>query len=444
MTPAFERPVSSDWPAVDFLPEGNDVSRRFYTIFIILLSNLLFGPLPCALGLPLAGNLNGVINLKDGSALPWTLSVAPVSATNAADGPGNEVTLALRHDDSTTPDAPPTLDIAIRAALDPALRNGTWRIESGFVDLGAWWAAIRAQAGLDQTLGNWSARGRAVLTGEGTLTDGKPHGRVMLRIEDGAFFNYTDDVEIEGISLTAVCEDLQTFALADGQRLSIERISAVGVNAKNLHVELGLTSDRRVHVRRAEITALDGLMRIKPFDVSLADLSQLNVTTTAEVEGISLSEIVPMVPGALSEAQGRLSGRLTLSWSSASGLHVGQGDLRVEHDVPTQIRLTPKPGFFTQNMWRTKDLGFITVENPAYRVLREVELGKLPLQVESLDVHFMPDGPGGARSALVSITAYPADRKAVRVITFQVNVGGALFKVLEMGLDKRVSLGGGH
>lgn len=116
----------------------------------------------------------------------------------------------------------------------------------------------------------------------------------------------------------------------------------------------------------------------------------------------------------------------------------------MEPGAPAQIRLAPRPGFFTQGVWaRTKLLGFVTVENPAYSVLRNVELGRLSLQVESLDVRFMPDGEDGARTALVSITAYPADRKAVKVITFQINVAGALAKVLELGLNHSVSMGGG-
>ncbi|RRJ98223.1 C4-dicarboxylate ABC transporter [Opitutaceae bacterium TAV4] len=361
----------------------------------------------------------------------------------------------IRHPSSPLPPPPPpgepapptpaTLDVFIRAALDASLRSGTWRIERAHIDLGAWWATLRAQAGLDATLGNWSARGRATLTGEGIFTDdGKPQGRVTLQIEDGAFFNYTDDIEIEGITLTATCEDLSGFSLADGQRLSIERIAAAGLETRDAQIELGLTADRRVRVRRAEMTALDGHLRLAPFDVALADPASLAVTATAEVEGLSLAEIAPLVPEALSEARGRLSGQLTLSWSTAAGLHVGKGGLRVEPGAPAQIRLAPRPGFFTQGVWaRTKLLGFVTVENPAYSVLRNVELGRLSLQVESLDVRFMPDGEDGARTALVSITAYPADRKAVKVITFQINVAGALAKVLELGLNHSVSMGGG-
>jgi hypothetical protein len=420
----------------------------FLALFLLLAP--VAPPAPAALPLPLAGELRGVLKIAGDTALPWQVTLAPLPPAAAGGGSaGYAVTATLRNDRSSTSSGggeedTDTLEVSVTGTLDASLRSGAWRVASARVDLGAWWPVIRAQSGLGETLADWSAQGRATLAGEGLWQDGRPQGRVTLRVENARMFNLADAIEIDGVTLAVTCEDLQSFALAPGQRLAAARITAAGVEAGDAVIEFGLTANRTLRVTRAEVAALGGSVRVAPFAVDLAS-AQPRVSLSAEVGQVSLADVARLVPEALRDAQGRLGGNVSLTWSASEGVRVTTGGLRVERETPATLRLAAQPGFFTRNLpARFELLRFLgksfSVDNPAWATLRSVEMGDLALQVESLDVTLMPDGPDGVRTAEVAIRAYPANRQAVKVITFRINVAGALARVLGFSLDSRVSM----
>ncbi|EIQ00571.1 Dicarboxylate transport [Opitutaceae bacterium TAV1] len=417
-------------------------SQLSHLTLLALLLATAAPPAPAAPPLPLAGELRGALKIAGDTTLPWQVTLVPLPPPAAGGGSGGyAVTATLRNDRSTGED---TLEVIVTGTLDASLRSGAWRVASARVDLGAWWPVIRAQSGLGATLADWSAQGSATLAGEGVWQDGRPQGRVTLRVENARFFNLADAIEIDGVTLDVTCEDLQAFALPPGQRLAAARITAAGAEAKDAVIEFGMTADRTVRVTRAEVAALGGSVRVAPFAVDLAS-AQPRVSLSAEVGQVSLADLARLVPEALRDAQGRLGGNVGLTWSASEGVRVTTGGLRVERETPAMLRMAAQPGFFTGNLpARFELLRFLgksfSVDNPAWATLRSVEMGDLALQVESLDVTLMPDGPDGVRTAEVAIRAYPANRQAVKVITFRINVAGPLARVLGFGLDSRVSM----
>jgi hypothetical protein len=74
-------------------------------------------------------------------------------------------------------------------------------------------------------------------------------------------------------------------------------------------------------------------------------------------------------------------------------------------------------------------------------MLQRIELGQVPLAVESLDFQLYPDGAGGSRSAQVRVVARTTEAgDVVEKVTFTVNVSGPLDQVLRLGMDERAKI----
>jgi hypothetical protein len=123
--------------------------------------------------------------------------------------------------------------------------------------------------------------------------------------------------------------------------------------------------------------------------------------------------------------------------------------MRVTADTPASIQLASTPGFLTQHLperikllpdWLRLPPNWFAPVNPAYGTLEKIERGEQDLTVEQLRVELYPDGPEGARSATVAVTARPLAGSAVELVSFTINIAGPLQQVLEIGLDDRARL----
>jgi len=227
-----------------------------------------------------------------------------------------------------------------------------------------------------------------------------------------------------------------------------------GLALSDLRVEVEVEFPRNVaRVRVAEFGALGGRVALRPFEIDLANLEIVTLSTTAELHGLALDQLAAFVPEVVREASGRVSGEVYLSWSKEGGLQIGSGLLRIEPTAQAQLRLTAMPGFLTQHttprfFWMPASFGriarWLALDNPAYDTLAEIEEGTQPLHVESLHVSFYPDGPDGPRSAAVSLVTRPVSGAVVKQLCFDINVSGPLDQVLRIGTSDavRINFGG--
>ena len=51
---------------------------------------------------------------------------------------------------------------------------------------------------------------------------------------------------------------------------------------------------------------------------------------------------------------------------------------------------------------------WLALNNPAFDTLKRVEMGEMPLTVDKLNLAIYPDGPDGAVSARISVSARPS------------------------------------
>lgn len=320
-----------------------------------------------------------------------------------------------------------------------------WRIAEGVVDLPALWPVLKSRLG--PQAGDWEVGGKAVLTGGGAWTpEGGLAGSVRLELRDAWARSDELKLELSGIEADLATDAPAAGVLPSGQSLRVARLTAGAVTAERLEFRFGITAARVLELAFAELHVLGGKARIKPMSIPL---NATKVEAGAEIEGLALSELAQLMPSAVSSARGRLSGRLQMLWDVAAGLRINDGGLAIVRSDDAVLSLAPSPGFLTGNMparfpllpgWLGPLARWTAPENPAYAPLQGIEMGRIGLRIETLAVKFYPETAEGERTATVRLTARPVGSDLIEQVTIEVNLAGALARVLELGMDERVKL----
>ncbi len=409
------------------------MQRRGLTAFLLLALAL---PTVHASGWQLpfwSGEVHGkILPLGEGGpALAWTL-IPAVSSTG-------ERTLSFRIEHSAT-------RLRAAAVFDAATGEGSWRIEEGRIEVGPWLAAIAPVLG--KAMAGLSGEGVVVIGGEGLIHRGCPSGMVKISWSDGVVKHAGQGWRLEGVGASA---DVDVATLPHGNipiTLAIRTISTDRFGARNLSVAAVLNGTREASITAARIEIAGGTVEAFPFAVKL---SPVDFNLRLRMTRVGLQDVAALVPTMLSDARGRVDGEVGLRWSEADGLHVGDGTLAVDDIEPTMLRLAPKPGFLSARVpsrfvfipsLPEPFLKWFSPVNPAYVTLTQIELGKIPLQVQSLKVFLTPEGDGRGRSASVEVVARPEQVDSVvdRVV-FMINVSGPLSQVFKFGMSDRISFG---
>ncbi len=368
---------------------------------------------------------------EGGPQLAWTF-IPAVSSTG-------ERTLSFRVEDLAT-------HLRVSATVNATTGDGSWRIEEGRVEIGPWAKALAPVLG--KQMAGLSGEGPVLISGEGLIRQGRPTGLVNFSLRDGVIKHAGQGWTLEGIGIAAAVE---VAALPDGKipvTLAVRTMSTDRFGARNLSVAVVLDGTRAASVSAARIEIAGGTVEADPFEVSLSPMA-LNVRL--RMTRVGLQDVVALVPTMLSDARGRVDGEVGLSWSEADGLHFGNGTLSLDEIEPTTLRLAPKPGFlsarvparfvFIPGLPKPFSRWFAPA-NPAYVTLTEIELGKIPLRVQSLKVLLTPEGDERGRSASVEVVARPEQiGSVVDKVVFTINVAGPLSQVLKLGMSDHLSFG---
>ena len=383
------------------------------------------------------GEVVGELKLFDRNPeflLPWKLSFAKGSA--------GEQTFAYKIDTSNT-------RLVVSGRINPLTGDGSWQIEEGRVDVAVWLGLLAPQLG--PILSGASAQGVFIVSGRGTLRQGQALGQVEIKLSDCVLAHAEQGWKLEGIAFKGeFALDLAAVRVISTApfELTIGTITHPRFGARNLSLHAQLTERRTLKLSDGRIEIAGGEMIIDPAEVLL---SPLGIDLNLHINRVGLQDIVLLVPAAgLADARGRIDGVVRAKWSAATDFQVGVGYLELRDDEPTVVRLTPSLGLLTGRLepfidfspYIGKMLGrFIRPENPAYKDLQNVELGKSELRVTSLRVNLTPDGDEKGRSATVQFVAQPMEKgSTVKQVTFDVNVAGSLNQVLKVGMEQEFSI----
>jgi len=380
----------------------------------------------------LAGELHGVFTPVEGRPLIWGLAW---SSNNGTVRKG-EVTVK-------------GTDISLKIAVEFEFASGRlrWRADEGRVDLGSWLPVLATRPELKSLLAGLSATGVVTIKGEGMWSDGVVTGGLRAELAEGTVRNEADGWSLEGVTFRMGGDAAGLFKARVPFELVVRTISTSRFGARNLTMSATVDDFERVQVNAAQVEIAGGEVRSEPLSVRLSEPA---IDVSLVMQRVGLQDLVVFVPTALSDARGRINGKLRLKWNSAEGVQVGEGGLQLDKSEPTTLRLVSAPGFLTEKVparftWLPPCFGplarWLAPANPGYKTLSEIERGKLGLHVESLEVRLTPEGDERGRSASVVIRARPEqDGTAVGEVTLEVNVAGPLAAVLRLGMNQNLSL----
>lgn len=381
---------------------------------------------------PVTGELSGDFKLFDNETAPklhWALQLRA-----AGDAVGSRV-LETKIDGAGT-------RLGAEASLTTT-EHGSWKITEGGLDLATWFPLIAEKAG--DAMKGLAAIGTVELKGSGLMRAGKPSGVVQATVREGRLGDADAGWALEGVALTAEflveAEGLKIKSTTPFE-LTVATITTPRFGARNLFVTGVLNEDRTIAVSAAHIEIAGGDVKIDP---TMLTLAPFGLEATLHIVNVGLQDVAALVPKSFSSSQGRIDGTVRMGWSVAGGFRVGAGNLALGQSEPAIVQLAPAPGFLTQTMpKRFEPLPFarwLSIDNPVYTDMAEIELGRAPLRVESLTVRLTPEGDERGRTATVRMKARPIKPEAsVKTVNIDVNVDGPLDSILKLGMNQDLSI----
>ncbi len=338
------------------------------------------------------------------------------------------------------------LDVAVQT--DAGFTEGTWRIVAAEVAPGPWLTLLAPQ--FAPALVGAEVTGTLRLSGEGTLHQGQPSGRVTVEWLDGAVRHAAQGVALEGVSFRGDFDfdaATKTWASVAPAELTVRTIATKRFGARNLAVRFRVDEKLAPRIESVRVEIAGGEIEAGPFVVPLTPPV---IDVKLKISRIGLQDVVALVPTGLSDARGRVDGELALGWSKALGLRIGAGRLDLWPDEPMVLRLSPTPGLLSSGMSARFELlpakfgllsKWLSLRNPGFADLVAIEMGRTALAVDSLEVRLTPAGDSLGRSARVLINARPEIAgTSVGPVTFEVGVKGPLAYVLRIGAENGATL----
>lgn len=374
----------------------------------------------------------------EGDFVPLSLEGAPMSHWKAVVTEGRTVVVAV--------DGVGTR-IRAEVALTPA-RSLTCRLREAELDLARWMPALAPKllpAAVDLLV-----TGTLSLRGEGAI-GATPTGAVSAEVRDATLSDRGGAWSIRGITVRGAFPSLPAVDSAGPIQVAFRECTVGGITAQDGTASVSIDADRHLVVHSAGWRMLGGAVSVSPFVVA-----PTKPALDAEVHftGVALDTLVRFLPSLLAEARGPVSGRVEVHWTRGEGITLANGSLRPRADEVASVRLTAAPGFLTSRLpsglreridllptWLGPIRRLFMPKNPAYGTLRDIELGRIPLVVQALDLDIRPGGDSQGRTARVVLNARPAvQTSVVESVRFEINVTGQLADLLRLGLEGRLSV----
>jgi hypothetical protein len=396
----------------------------------------------CLLGLPLAaasakplpplhGEIRGewAVPVEGGPVLPWRASVKPDEAGN--------LELTLEVDDQGL-----RAWVGLTMFADGSRR---WRLHEARAALADLWPLVSKLTEGDWT--GWGLTGEVEARGAGGWTEDGPSGPIQLTLGQGEVTSADPAVQLSELEVAFELRQWPEPLHGEGA-LAFARATVAGIEAERGSAGLQLVEGKWT-IGPAQMDALGGQLIVSPIVWTDDDEP---VTFRVQLHNIAVSALAALAPQMFRAATGTVSGQIELRYSAAEGVVPIDGFLAVDAARSAEVTLAPQPGFLTRQLprryrWLPQWMGTLgdrlAPANPAYEMLEGIELGRVPLRVQRLEVRFFPPEDPEERTVQMVLEGRPIDGRVVESVSLQVNVTGPLADVIRLGLDDRAQISGG-
>lgn len=294
------------------------------------------------------------------------------------------------------------------------------------LDVQPWLGFVQRVVPLPES--DWIVEGKLSGTAEGRLAGETFAATGTLRVRAGRAESTAQAIMAEGIEADLEFTDFGRVTTKPGS-LRIRELRTGKLTLNDLAADFALEGTDRMAVSHATLRALGGRVTAEPF-VLVPSRAELDAVLLAE--GIRVEEVMALTQDLPAKATGRVNGRVPVS-ISADGLKLGTGWLALMPGVDAEIEFNAK-GLLT---------GGAAPGTPSHAVLQKIESGLLKLRISELRLEIRPtDAPEG-RSAQLHLKGEPVDQEVKAPVILNLNVNGPLEKLINMGMDSRLSIGAG-
>jgi hypothetical protein len=320
----------------------------------------------------------------------------------------------------------PGLAVAGELTYDMAKDAVDFQLPAVSLDLQDWQAFVRRLVVLPG--GQWELAGKFAGSAEGRLAGKKLTSRGALHLREGRAAHPQGTVVAEGIEADLEFTDLAEVVTKPGA-LRIREVRTGQLALRDLEAELALAGTNKIAVSRVSFKALGGTVsRPSPSTISRTAANWRPScwwTASTSRKSWRLTRDLP--------AKGESAGwtvRFPLRLDD-SGVRLGTGWLQLKPGVHAEIQFNAT-GLLT---------GGAAPSSPSYAVLKKVESGLLKLKVSELRLDIRPPNAPAGRTARLHLAGAPVDPDVKAPVILDLNVNGPLEKLINLGLDSRLSFG---
>ena len=334
----------------------------------------------------------------------------------------------------------------VKATLElDANGEGKWALEPA-----GWSAEELWQQVIQSIRPEWitlQPAGTIALSGGGAWTNESPQGPLQLVWSEGRLKGAEPEIEVTGINGSFELRGWLGEERSGQGKLAFGRAIVAGVELEEGSVALRWRKDGVMVLGPGRVNALDGVLAIAPVQWPAGEGG---LTVIVQAESVSLARLAALAPQAVRAATGTVSGQVVLRWGP-NGVEPIDGHLVIDAKQPVDLTLAPQPGFLTRQVprhyeflpsWMGPVARRLSPVNPAYEMLEGVELGRVPLRVQRLEVDFYPPNDEMDRTVRILVEGRPSDGKVVDQVVIQLNLAGPLADIIRLGLDQRSQISG--
>lgn len=318
----------------------------------------------------------------------------------------------------------PGLELKGAGSYDLASGELSFKVPELMLDLKPWQGFVRQLASLPE--GDWEMEGKFSGGVEGRLAGDVLTATGRLRLREGLVAFTAKAIAAEGIEADLEFTDLAKLITRPGS-LRIREVRTGKMTLRDLAADFSLEGADRIAVARASLRALGGHVTAEPF-VLVPSQEALDAVLLAD--GISIEEVMALTDELPAKATGRINGRVPVH-IDGDGLRFGTGWLALKPGFPAEIAFNAK-GLLTAGA---------APGSPKHAVLQKIESGLLKLKISELRLEIRPPNVPAGRSAQLHLKGEPVDPEVKAPVMLDLNVNGPLEKLINMGLDSRLSIG---
>ena len=316
----------------------------------------------------------------------------------------------------------PGLTVKGEGSYDLAKERLEFSLPQIALDLKPWQGFVRRLVAFPG--GAWEVEGKFNGHAEGAKAGKKLAAAGGLHLREGRVRYEAKDITAEGVEADLEFTDFDKIITKPGT-VRVRELRIGTFPLRELSAELALAGNEKIAVSSLSLRALGGRAATEPFNY-FTNLRELDAVIL--VDSISVEEVMALTKDLPARASGRLNGRFPVRIDE-SGIRFGTGWLELKPGVYAELQLQGT-GLLTGNMAQN---------NPSYGVLKRVESGLLKLKIDELRLDIRPPNAPAGRSAQLHISASPVDPSIKAPVILDLNVNGPLEKLLNLGLDSRLS-----